>query len=56
MLTVFTELITREHVGRSNFKVRAFKKSDYLGCFTALAFFFCKQNPLTQEPGNRQYL
>jgi len=29
VLTVFTELITREHSGMSNFNINAFKNSDY---------------------------
>jgi hypothetical protein len=39
VLTDFTELITREHNGVSNFKINDFNKSDYFGCFTVLAFF-----------------
>ena len=39
MLTAVTELITREHNGMSNFKINAFKNSDYFGRFTSLAFF-----------------
>jgi len=42
MLTGFTELIARDHNSVSNFKINEFKKSDYIGCFTVLAFFISK--------------